>query len=40
VREFITNELQIRAEVPALELLTDGRIMGGSLGDADDVLKS
>ncbi|KAI0634869.1 L-aminoadipate-semialdehyde dehydrogenase large subunit [Trametes polyzona] len=29
VREFINTELQIRVEVPALELLADGQIVGG-----------
>ncbi|KAL6306085.1 alpha-aminoadipate reductase Lys1p [Sparassis latifolia] len=39
VREFITNELKICVEVPALELLTDGTITGGSRSDGGDVLK-
>ncbi|OJT03479.1 L-2-aminoadipate reductase [Trametes pubescens] len=30
VREFINTELEIRVEVPALELLADGQIVGGS----------
>ncbi|THH01178.1 hypothetical protein EW026_g1467 [Hermanssonia centrifuga] len=40
VREFITTELEIRVEVPALELLSDATIAGGPLlGDAGtDVL--
>ncbi len=40
VREFITTELEIRIEVPALELLSDATIAGGPLlGDAGtDVL--
>lgn len=38
VREFIQNEVQIRVEVPALELLPDGTILGGSANDAEDVL--
>ncbi|EIN08908.1 alpha-aminoadipate reductase Lys1p [Punctularia strigosozonata HHB-11173 SS5] len=38
VRDFISTELQIRVEVPALELLADGTVLGGSLGDADDAL--
>lgn len=39
VREFITNELNIRVEVPALELLADAKIAGGSATEgAEDVL--
>ncbi|GJE86585.1 alpha-aminoadipate reductase [Phanerochaete sordida] len=38
VREFIQNEVQIRVEVPALELLADGQILGGSVDGSDDVL--
>ncbi|TBU47049.1 alpha-aminoadipate reductase Lys1p [Dichomitus squalens] len=41
VREFISNELQIRVEVPALALLPGGQIIGGSHFEGqDDVLKS
>ncbi|KAJ3541427.1 hypothetical protein NM688_g6083 [Phlebia brevispora] len=41
VREFITNELKIRVEVPALELLADAKIAGGSASDgAVDVLST
>lgn len=38
VREFISNEVKIRVEVPALELLPDGTIRGGSADGAEDVL--
>ncbi|TFY78984.1 hypothetical protein EWM64_g5026 [Hericium alpestre] len=38
VREFISTELQIRVEVPALELLPNGDIVGGSDVDGKDVL--
>jgi L-2-aminoadipate reductase len=40
VREFITTELEIRVEVPALELLADGTIAGGVLPTygSEDVL--
>ena len=38
VREFISNEVKIRVEVPALELLPDGAILGGSVDGAEDVL--
>lgn len=39
VREFITSELQIRVEVPALELLTHGQVVGGSHDEgSEDVL--
>lgn len=42
VREFISSELQIRVEVPALELLPNGSVVGGSdaSGQEDDVLRS
>lgn len=39
VREFITSELHIRVEVPALELLADGEINGGLNTSGEDVLK-
>ncbi|KAI0777235.1 alpha-aminoadipate reductase Lys1p [Trametes elegans] len=40
VREFINTELQIRVEVPALELLADGHIVGGPNTDGSaDVLQ-
>ncbi|OSD08737.1 L-aminoadipate-semialdehyde dehydrogenase large subunit [Trametes coccinea BRFM310] len=40
VREFINTELQIRVEVPALELLADGSIVGGSHSEgSEDVLQ-
>ncbi|THH30195.1 hypothetical protein EUX98_g3976 [Antrodiella citrinella] len=38
VREFISTELKVRVEVPALELLPDGEIVGGS-EEGVDVLK-
>lgn len=39
VREFISNEVKVRVEVPALELLPDGTILGGSTADgSNDVL--
>ncbi|KAK7683545.1 hypothetical protein QCA50_013380 [Cerrena zonata] len=40
VRKFISEELKIRVEVPALELLSDGSVAGGSNEKVDDVLKS
>lgn len=40
VREFISSELQIRVEVPALELLTHGSVVGGSDSSGNDVLQS
>ena len=40
VRDFISTELQIRVEVPALELLSAGQIVGGTPADgSEDVLK-
>ncbi|KAI0346141.1 alpha-aminoadipate reductase Lys1p [Trametopsis cervina] len=38
VREFITNEVQVRVEVPALELLPDGQLAGGLTSDGAEVL--
>lgn len=38
VREFISTELQICVEVPALELQANGEIVGGSGPDGSDVL--
>ncbi|KZV74202.1 alpha-aminoadipate reductase Lys1p [Peniophora sp. CONT] len=38
VREFINTELQVRVEVPALELSPEGAIVGGARGDVEDVL--
>ncbi|PCH44863.1 alpha-aminoadipate reductase Lys1p [Wolfiporia cocos MD-104 SS10] len=38
VREFISTELQIRVEVPALELQADGTVVGGADADGVDVL--
>lgn len=40
VREFISNEVEIRVEVPALELLPDGQILGGSASGTEDVLSA
>ena len=40
VRKFISEELKIRVEVPALELLSDGTIAGGSSDAVEDVLKT
>ena len=41
VRDFISNEINIRVEVPALELLPDSSILGGSTpGSNEDVLKN
>ena len=42
VREFLSEELKIRVEVPALEVFPDGTIFGGMNHDSDgqDVLKS
>ncbi|KAF9226319.1 alpha-aminoadipate reductase Lys1p [Gyrodon lividus] len=39
VREFLSNNLKIRVEVPALEFSPTGEILGGLVND-DDVLKS
>ncbi|OBZ78069.1 L-aminoadipate-semialdehyde dehydrogenase [Grifola frondosa] len=38
VRDFISTELQIRVEVPALELLAGGEIVGGAGPNPEDVL--
>ena len=42
VREFLSEELKIRVEVPALEVFPDGTILGGTNHDSgeQDVLKS
>ncbi|CAL1708951.1 unnamed protein product [Somion occarium] len=40
VRDFISQELKIRVEVPALELLDDGTIAGGDGVNGEDVLKT
>ncbi len=40
VRDFISDELKIRVEVPALELLPDGAIAGGTKSGENDVLGS
>lgn len=40
VRDFISDELKIRVEVPALELLPDGSITGGTQSGENDVLGS
>jgi L-2-aminoadipate reductase len=40
VREFLSSELKIRVEVPALEILLDGTISGGSNVNSVDVLQS
>lgn len=40
VREFLTTELKIRVEVPALEILRDGTIYGGTNPHGVDVLQS
>ncbi|UZJ52385.1 hypothetical protein CBS101457_001705 [Exobasidium rhododendri] len=40
VRKCIVEELEIRTEVPALELLQDGRLVGGSVDGAEDILAS
>lgn len=39
VREFIKNEVKIRVEVPALDLLPDGTIVGGTAGTSEDLLR-
>ena len=39
VREFLSNSLKIRVEVPALEFSPTGEILGGVVNDVD-VLKS
>ena len=40
VRDFLSSELMIRVEVPALEILSDGNILGGASVDSvlDDIL--
>jgi L-aminoadipate-semialdehyde dehydrogenase len=40
VREFISTELSVCVEVPALELLENGGIVGGAHGGVADVLAS
>ena len=40
MRQFISTELQICVEVPALELLADGDIKGSSASDGADVLSA
>jgi len=35
VREFLSTSLQIRVEVPALEILPDGTLFGGTLDKVD-----
>ncbi|THH11455.1 hypothetical protein EW146_g8036 [Bondarzewia mesenterica] len=40
VRKFISTELQICVEVPALELLSDGNVVGGAGIDGTDVLSA
>ncbi|SMR46232.1 unnamed protein product [Zymoseptoria tritici ST99CH_1E4] len=39
VREYISNHLQLRTEVPALKLQDDGTIVGGSVAGGSDVLQ-
>jgi L-aminoadipate-semialdehyde dehydrogenase len=38
VRDFLSTELKIRVEVPALEVLPDGTILGGTGPNGVDVL--
>ncbi|KAJ7755326.1 alpha-aminoadipate reductase Lys1p [Mycena maculata] len=40
VREFLTTDLKIRVEVPAVEVLPSGEIFGGRQNGGEDVLKS
>ena len=41
VRKYISTEANIRVEVPALELLPDGTVLGGHAGDStEDALKA
>ena len=40
VREFLSTELKIRVEVPALEILRDGAVYGGVNPHGIDVLQS
>lgn len=40
VREFISTELKIRVEVPAVEVLPSGEIFGGTGSHDADTLKS
>ncbi|PPQ73836.1 hypothetical protein CVT24_012261 [Panaeolus cyanescens] len=39
VREFLSEELKIKVEVPALEVFPDGGIFGGLNANSEDVLK-
>ncbi|KAF8899770.1 hypothetical protein CPB84DRAFT_1815576 [Gymnopilus junonius] len=39
VREFLSEELSIKVEVPALEVFPDGTIVGGKDNTTDDVLR-
>lgn len=39
VREFLSEELKIKVEVPALEVFADGGILGGLGANSEDVLK-
>ncbi len=41
VREFIATELKLRVEIPSLELLADGSILGGiATGSTKDILEN
>lgn len=41
VREFLSTELKVRVEVPALEVLPDGTVAGGANADGEtDVLET
>ena len=40
VREFISTEIQIKVEVPELELLHDGTLVGGPGAGGEDILKA
>ena len=40
VREFISEELKIKVEVPALEVFPDGSLSGGTSSAGEDLLKA
>ncbi|KAF8180379.1 alpha-aminoadipate reductase Lys1p [Pholiota molesta] len=40
VREFLSDELKIKVEVPALEVFPDGRIVGGLDDAGEDILQA
>ena len=40
VREFLSTELKIRVEVPAVEVFPDGIVSGGESSELGDILKA